>query len=86
MDQVTQQNAAMVEESTAASHALRSEATELRRLIGEFQVGAAEAAPKPTRRAEPQAGPTPRQMVERVRQTYSSGAATAAKLDGWEEF
>jgi methyl-accepting chemotaxis protein len=86
MDQVTQQNAAMVEESTAASHALRSEATELRRLIGEFQVGAVETAKRPARRSEPQARPTPRQMVERVRQSYSGGAATAAKLDGWEEF
>ena len=39
MDQVTQQNAAMVEESTAASHALAAEARELSRLIGRFQLG-----------------------------------------------
>ena len=39
MDQVTQQNAAMVEESTAASRALASETEELMRLIGHFQVG-----------------------------------------------
>jgi methyl-accepting chemotaxis protein len=39
MDQVTQQNAAMVEQSTAASHALSSEAGELERLIGRFRVG-----------------------------------------------
>ncbi|MBA4795175.1 MAG: methyl-accepting chemotaxis protein [Phenylobacterium sp.] len=86
MDQVTQQNAAMVEESTAASHALRNEATELRRLIGEFRVGETEAKPKATRRPEPQPRATPRQMVDRVRQAYAGGAATAAKLDGWEEF
>ena len=38
MDQVTQQNAAMVEESTAASRALAAEAQELARLVGRFRV------------------------------------------------
>jgi len=39
MDQVTQQNAAMVEESTAASHSLAHEAEALSLLIGKFQIG-----------------------------------------------
>lgn len=39
MDQVTQQNAAMVEESTAASHELKREATELTELTARFQTG-----------------------------------------------
>jgi len=39
MDQVTQRNAAMVEESTAASHALANEAEELSQLVGQFQIG-----------------------------------------------
>jgi methyl-accepting chemotaxis protein len=43
-DQTTQQNAAMVEESTAAAHALSQETEELRRLIGMFRVGTDEAA------------------------------------------
>jgi len=34
---VTQQNAAMVEESTAASHALANQAQELERLVGQFR-------------------------------------------------
>lgn len=38
MDQVTQQNAAMVEQSTAATHALAQEAAELVRLTERFQV------------------------------------------------
>jgi methyl-accepting chemotaxis protein len=38
MDQVTQQNAAMVEETTAATHSLRSEAMELARRVGEFSL------------------------------------------------
>ena len=49
MDQVTQQNAAMVEESTAASHALGQETSELARLARRFRVAdAAPAAPRAT--------------------------------------
>jgi methyl-accepting chemotaxis protein len=43
MDQVTQQNAAMVEQSTAASHALAREAQEQARLMAQFRIGAAYA-------------------------------------------
>jgi len=38
MDQVTQQNAAMVEESTAASHSLAQDARELDRMMGQFSL------------------------------------------------
>jgi methyl-accepting chemotaxis protein len=49
MDQVTQQNAAMVEEATAASHSLAQEAVTLASLIDRFEV--AEAKPEaPARR------------------------------------
>ncbi|WP_137132337.1 methyl-accepting chemotaxis protein [Rhizobium sp. FY34] len=41
MDQNTQQNAAMVEEQTAASHALAREAGELNDLLSQFKLGAA---------------------------------------------
>ena len=54
MDQVTQQNAAMVEESTAASHSLRQETENLTAMIGRFRLGSASAstgsAPPPRRR------------------------------------
>jgi methyl-accepting chemotaxis protein len=39
MDQVTQQNAAMVEEATAASAGLKAETEELARLMGRFRTG-----------------------------------------------
>ena len=42
MDQVTQQNAAMVEETTAASHSLSEEAVRLTSLVGQFQLGDSE--------------------------------------------
>jgi methyl-accepting chemotaxis protein len=90
MDQVTQQNAAMVEQSTAASHALAQEADELARLIGRFQVGAQQSAAPPARssRAAPAAAPRP---TRRPVAAYSRGATAhkleaAADEDGWEEF
>lgn len=47
MDQVTQQNAAMVEQSTAASRSLAQKAEELRHLVGRFRLLAA----RPQRKA-----------------------------------
>jgi methyl-accepting chemotaxis protein len=56
MDQVTQQNAAMVEESMAATLSLSQEALRLSELIGQFQVGrtANEASDRETHKSEPQ--------------------------------
>jgi methyl-accepting chemotaxis protein len=42
MDRVTQQNAAMVEQATAASHRLADEADALARLVGQFRIGGEE--------------------------------------------
>jgi methyl-accepting chemotaxis protein len=49
MDQVTQQNAAMVEESTAASHSLASEAEALAKRVAQFQIGVDIDLARPTR-------------------------------------
>ncbi|RYG05019.1 MAG: methyl-accepting chemotaxis protein [Caulobacteraceae bacterium] len=87
MDQVTQQNAAMVEESTAASHALASEAVELARLMGQFTIGQDNDRSTVRKTAAPPRAPRPSPT-----RGYSSGAATAAKYepvgetDSWEEF
>jgi len=53
MDKATQQNAAMAEESTAASHNLSDEARSLSALIAEFEVAhtASDATARPTRHA-----------------------------------
>ena len=58
MDQVTQQNAAMVEQSTAASHSLAGEAEQLATLVGRFRIGrrglgAIRARAHPRRRERP---------------------------------
>ena len=84
MDQVTQQNAAMVEQSTAAGKNLAGEADELARLVGRFKVGetaAPRAAARPAPRA-PSARPVSRQANLAVaRKPEPVGAAAE-----WEEF
>ncbi|MCG3266260.1 methyl-accepting chemotaxis protein [Yoonia sp. I 8.24] len=46
LDQVTQQNAAMVEEATASSHALTTQATQLAALVEKFKIGTENAVRK----------------------------------------
>ncbi len=79
MDHVVQQNAAMVEESTAASYALKGETAELARLIGRFNIGAATVAA--TART---AAPSSRASRPPARRRAAGGQSAAA--DGWEEF
>ena len=84
MDQVTQQNAAMVEETTAASHNLSREAGELVRLIGQFEVGttAAQSAAAPTR---PVAHHSPAGRPQ-VAGALALKAAETDPVGDWEEF
>jgi methyl-accepting chemotaxis protein len=84
MDQVTQQNAAMVEEATAASHALTSEADTLTRLISRFDLGGEVRAQTPTARP----APPPQRTVTAMKTTghRSGGAALAPSEDSWDEF
>jgi methyl-accepting chemotaxis protein len=90
MDQTTQQNAAMVEESTAASHALAREADALTRLMAQFNVGGAQAvfqAPEPARAGvhRPVANAVHTAQA-RISRATGGGAAAASKADAWEEF
>ena len=39
MDQVTQENAAMIEQTTAAAESLKTEAVEMSALMGQFRIG-----------------------------------------------
>ncbi|PIB94628.1 methyl-accepting chemotaxis protein [Caulobacter sp. FWC2] len=75
MDQVTQQNAAMVEQATAASASLRSEAQDLARQVSRFQTGRS-IARQPA--AEPRA---------RIKASSRPGRpATAVAPADWQEF
>ncbi|THD68614.1 MAG: hypothetical protein E8A12_04305, partial [Phenylobacterium sp.] len=87
MDQVVQQNAAMVEEQTAATHALKTETSELSALISRFKVVAGKAVGRSAPRAadaSDRAAPSPaRAMARKV--AASVGGASAAD-DEWSEF
>ena len=95
MDQVIQQNAAMVQQSSAASRALANEAAELERLVGRYQVGAeihempARVEHRPT--APPQRPTVAAPTRETFRQRYVQGAnalkvAPSSRPGEWEEF
>ncbi|MEF2074262.1 methyl-accepting chemotaxis protein [Consotaella aegiceratis] len=99
MDKVTQQNAAMVEETTAAAQTLANETDQLAQLIAQFRTAtsaghqaqgartarrqAAAPAARPAKPARPAAKPMPQ-----MKATGTGGAARkpAAVEDGWEEF
>jgi methyl-accepting chemotaxis protein len=87
MDQGTQQNAAMVEQSTAASHTLAKEAEDLFGLLRQFKVGTATQVRVAAARhdARPVASPA-RAMTSRVAKAFSSNVAVAANVESWEEF
>ncbi|HEY9219764.1 MAG TPA: chemotaxis protein, partial [Phenylobacterium sp.] len=76
----TQNNAAMVEQSTAASHGLLNEADQLVGLVSHFRTGVESAPPTVAKRrtdAPPGRGPIPQLRTTRQ---------AAPKEDGWEEF
>ena len=87
MDQGTQQNAAMVEQSTAASHTLAKEAEDLFALLRQFKVGTADHVRTAATQhdARPAASPV-RSMTNRVAKAFNSNVAIAANQESWEEF
>jgi methyl-accepting chemotaxis protein len=93
MDQVTQQNAAMVEQSTAASHSLAEESETLSTLVGGFTFGPQSHAPAERQRpvARPAAAARPPARVAK-RPPAPAAARPALKVvgsgkdEGWEEF
>ncbi|MCR9137862.1 MAG: PAS domain-containing methyl-accepting chemotaxis protein [Alphaproteobacteria bacterium] len=92
MDQGTQQNAAMVEESTAASHSLASQADALSTLLSQFKMGSGTANVQPDQKrpapvpanadAAPVVSPA-RAMTAKVAQAMGANAASTQE---WEDF
>jgi hypothetical protein len=90
MDQVTQQNAALVEETSAASEALQEQAAKLAQAVAVFRLDAAAASyaapvaartalgarPAPAKPTTPAKGPAPRTRI----------TAAAPVTSDWEEF
>ncbi|NKK82209.1 methyl-accepting chemotaxis protein [Rhizobium leguminosarum] len=86
MDQGTQQNAAMVEESTAASHNLATEAAALNNLLGQFRLtgtgGFTTSAPIATAAPRAAARPAARAPVRVAREGTARPAASPARALG----
>ncbi len=83
MDQATQQNAAMAEESTAAAHALSQEADRLAALVSRFQVGGDVGGLKAmARKMQAAIAPAaaPRAAAPRAR-AYAGGGGATLKHD-----
>jgi methyl-accepting chemotaxis protein len=96
MDQVTQQNAAMVEQATAASRMLAEETKELARLVARFRISGTDTLQYASRSAEPAhrpAAPAPAPARAAPPPTIGAtalkaepAAAPQAAADEWEEF
>ncbi|NRP17607.1 Methyl-accepting chemotaxis protein II [Ensifer adhaerens] len=88
MDQVTQQNAAMVEEANAATHKLSAEANNLASLIAYFKLDGNQAARTiaPARETSRPVESPARRMMGNVARAFSGGSSAAVARDNWEEF
>jgi methyl-accepting chemotaxis protein len=87
MDQGTQKNAAMVEQSTAASHGLAQQAGQLMQLMAQFKTdeGGHHASPRvapATPAAQPQPSPA-RALGRKIANAFKGNTAVAAE---WSEF
>ncbi len=92
MDQVTQQNAAMVEQTTAASHSLAQDTEALAQLTSRFQLGQAADDGSPASRVKPMRRPDRPAPARPIKLAQAGRGAAAVKRvadvdpDGWEEF
>lgn len=90
MDQGTQKNAAMVEETTAASQALVTEVVRITTMLGEFDCGEGgmKRAPAPKAAAEalkPKALPV-QKLQAKIAGSFASHGNAAVSGESWEEF
>jgi methyl-accepting chemotaxis protein len=89
MDQGTQQNAAMVEETTAASHSLAAEAATLSQLMSQFNLGKGSqnqhsSAARVGAASHPVASPA-RQLGQKIAKAFRGNAAVKQEQE-WSEF
>ncbi len=89
MDQDTQKNAAMVEESTAASHSLAREVSSLNHLLAQFKLaeeGRAQASVRPASSSDRPAVSPVRALGRKIASAFSGNAALDTSKGEWEEF
>ncbi|MDC8758111.1 methyl-accepting chemotaxis protein [Janthinobacterium fluminis] len=86
MDEVTQQNAALVEEAAAASQSMQEQAASLADVVDFFKTGAGAAAPRPAPvKAAPRPAAAPRAPA-RPALPAAPAKRAAEKEEAWEEF
>ncbi|MEI2771878.1 MAG: methyl-accepting chemotaxis protein [Candidatus Competibacter sp.] len=78
MDQVTQQNAALVEETASASHSMGDQASELQRLMGFFKLDERSVTTRPTK-VEMKARTEPKPKIAPYRSRSQSQSQTVVK-------
>ncbi|MYM96604.1 methyl-accepting chemotaxis protein [Duganella vulcania] len=99
MDQTTQQNSALVEQTAAAAQTLREQADKLERVVSAFKINASYAAqaapaarPAPVRAAAPvvaalpKAAARPKPVAKPAAPAPKKLKASTASNDEWEEF
>jgi methyl-accepting chemotaxis protein len=99
MDKVTQQNAAVAEESTAASQTMAQEVSQLSQLIGQFQVGQAngkvQSMPRrqpvaPAHKAHTRPSSGPRKLSNGANGLAAAAVAMKAQIEDpaadWQDF
>ncbi|WP_151636937.1 methyl-accepting chemotaxis protein [Noviherbaspirillum aerium] len=92
MDEVTQQNAALVEEAAAAAASLQDQAVSLTHVVSIFKLSddhapaAAMVAPAPLPSASVASLPPGKQTVRMAHADASAGRSVAARGGDWEEF
>lgn len=87
MDGVTQQNAAMVEEATAAARSLAAEVDGMSRQIARFRVGAAPVAlASPVHDLQHRAAAVGRRIAKAASKRVTGNAALAVSEDDWSKF
>lgn len=89
IDQGTQQNATMVEESTAVSHNLAGDSTALIKLLSQFSLGQAGGAAKhPAAANSPSVAPVSpvKEMHNKVSAAFGPKSNAAVNQDNWDEF
>jgi len=80
MDSVTQQNAALVEQATAAAESLEQQAQDLTVIVGSFKVDAH------SRRLSAPQGSVPPRKETPAKNILPPSKAVALSTDDWEEF
>ncbi|KJF73543.1 methyl-accepting chemotaxis protein [Agrobacterium arsenijevicii] len=93
MDQDTQKNAAMVEETNAASHNLAKEVASLNQLLAQFKLADAayqqKSQPAPVRNAgrdDKYVASPVRALGRKIASAFSGNAAVDTSKDDWQEF